>query len=429
MSVSRQAARLVAASPAIASAHFRAEADPYHPERNPAGYVNLGTAENRLAWDLLAPRLAAARRVTAQDTRYALLYGTGPLREAIAGFLSRCWHTQVDPENLLVVSGATAALDVIATTLCDPGQAIVVPAPYYGAFDVDLAGRSGARLVRAPLATGDRFRLDPAAVDRAVDEIKRDGACVRAVAVTSPGNPVGHVYPPQTLRALLDVTQRHGIHLIADEIYAHSVFGPEPFVSVLDPRVQAPDAARTHVVWGFAKDFALPGLKVGVLHTGSPQVRDAARALAYFAPVSTDTQHLLTALLADPSWADHFIAENLRRLRMSYASASDQLTEQGIAHIQASAGFSLWTDLSGWLAAPTFSAEATLWRHLFETARVNILPGKVFGCGAPGWFRICFAVDPALVREGVARIGHVLSALDAAAPGDQAQPSGSTLGS
>lgn len=428
MSVSRQAARLVADTPAIATAHFRAEADPYHPEHNPAGYINLGTAENRLAWDLLAPRLAGPRRVSAADTRYAPLYGTAALREAIAGFLARCWHTPVDPENLVVVSGATAALDVIGTTLCDPGEAIVVPAPYYGAFDVDLAGRSGALLVRAPLRAAGQFRLDADAVRHAIDGLNRDGMVVRAVAVTSPGNPVGHVYPAQTLRELIEVTQRHGVHLIADEIYARSVFGPEPFVSVLDPVVQPPGAELTHVIWGFAKDFALPGLKVGVLHTASAPVRAAARALAYFAPVSTDTQHLLCALLSDEDWVDTFIAANTRRLLVSYDCASDLLAAHGIGHVRAQAGFSLWVDLSRWLATATFAAEHTLWQHLFEAARVNILPGGVFGCGVPGWFRICFATDPALLRAGITRIRQVLSKLDTAVPSGPDGPDGRTPG-
>jgi aspartate/methionine/tyrosine aminotransferase len=414
MSVSRQSARLVAGSPVIASAHFRAEADPYHSRRNPTGYVNLGTAENRLAWDLLAPRLNGPRRVSADDTRYAPLHGMKALREALAGFLSKCWHVEVDPESLVVVSGATAALDVIATVLCDPGQAIIVPAPYYGAFDADLAGRSGARLILAPLAASGGFRLDLAAVDRVLGEARHDGLSVRAVAFTSPGNPVGHVHQARILRALLEVTGRHGVDLIADEIYAHSVFGPEPYVSVLDPRVQAAEDGRTHVVWGFAKDFALPGLKAGVLLAGRPEVRDAARALAYFAPVSADTQRLLCDLLTDVSWADQFIAENRRRLRESYASASRQLTEQGIPHVNASAGFSLWADLSGWLPAASFAAEDALWRYLSGTARVNVLPGRAFGCPEPGWFRICHATDPALVREGITRIGRLLSTIGAA---------------
>ena len=410
MSVSDQGSRLVSRSPIIADAHFRAEADPYHPERNPEGYVNLGTAENRLVRDLLAPRLHAPRQVTAEDTGYAPLHGTAALRRAIATSLSRCWHADVDPEDLIVVSGATAALDVIASTLCDPGQAIIVPAPYYAAFDTDLCGRSGARLIPVPSAASAGFQLDPLAVDQVLTETQRHGVVVRAIAVTSPGNPVGHVHPPGALRMLLDVARRNGLDLICDEIYAHSVFGPEAFVSVRDPLIRGTGGADgTHVIWGFAKDFALPGLKVGVLHTVNPQIKAGARAFAYFAPVSADTQHLLHELLTDQEWADSFIDQNRRRLGLAYSFAAHELAERGIPHIPVSSGFSLWIDLGGWLPARTFAAEDALWRHILDSGRVNVLPGGAFGCSEAGWFRLCYATEPRLVREGITRIERLLA--------------------
>ncbi|MGB6162235.1 MAG: aminotransferase class I/II-fold pyridoxal phosphate-dependent enzyme [Pseudonocardiaceae bacterium] len=409
--VSQRAARLAAQSPATATAHFRAQADPYHPERNPGGYLNLGTAESRLVWDLLEPRLVAPRPMRAQDTHYAPLHGGAELRKAIAVFLARCWRTAVDPENLVVVSGVTAALDVIASALCDPGDAIIVPAPYYSAFEVNLVGRSGARLIRAPRESAGGFQLDAAVIDRALEGARRDGVTVRAVVLTSPDNPVGHVYPARTLREVWEVARRYDVDLIVDEIYANSVFGPDPFIAALDPAVGAP-ADRTHVVWGFAKDFGLSGFKVGVLHTGHPEVRAAARALAYFTPVSTDTQFVVRELLADEDWVDGFIAEHRRRLGCSYDQVARLLTEWGIPYVAAGAGFSVWMDLGGWLEMPTFAAEQALWHSIWEATRVNILPGGVFACADPGWFRLCHPTGPAVVREAITRLGRYLSAID-----------------
>ncbi|HEY2764323.1 MAG TPA: aminotransferase class I/II-fold pyridoxal phosphate-dependent enzyme [Pseudonocardiaceae bacterium] len=409
--VSQRAALLAAQSPAIATAHFRAQADPYHPEHNPGGYLNLGTAENRLVWDLLAPRLTATRPVRAEDTHYGPLHGTPALRTAIAAFLGRCWRAEVDPDDLVVVSGATGALDVIASVLCDPGEAIIVPAPYYSALDVDLAGRSGARLIRVPLDGATGFRLDPAMIDRALSRARADGVTVRAVAVTSPDNPVGHVHPGRVLRELREVARRHDVDLIVDEIYANSVFGPDPFVGALDPVLGTEHAERVHVVWGFAKDFGLSGLKVGVLHTSHPEVRAAARALAYFAPVSTDTQRLLRELLAGQGWVGRFLAEHRNRLRRSHQRAAGLLTRYGIPQIPAGAGFSIWADLRSWLPAATFDAEQALWRHIWDVTRVNILPGGSFGCPDPGWFRICHTTDPAVVRDGINRLGEELGRL------------------
>ncbi|MFD8984689.1 aminotransferase class I/II-fold pyridoxal phosphate-dependent enzyme [Streptomyces sp. NPDC059564] len=411
--VSRQAARLLADTPAIAEAHFRAEAEPYEAHVRPDGYLNLGTAENRLLWDLLDDRLAALAALdpmTEATARYAPLHGTGLLRERVAALLSATCRTPLDADDLVVISGATGALDAIASVLCDPGEAIVVPAPYYGAFDTDLGGRSGARILPAPLDAADGFRLTAGAVERALKAAAAEGTTVRAVALSSPSNPLGEVHPPEVLAELLRVVRAYDVDLISDEIYAHALFGPHAFTSAADPTVNPDWAGRTHVVWGFAKDFGLPGLKTGVLHTRDPGVRDAARAMAYFAPVSTATQHTLAALLGDPAWVASFLAAGRRRLEDSYGHLVALLDAHGIPYAPAEAGFSVWLDLRRWLPGGGFEAEERLWRGLFETARVSILPGGAFRSPEPGWFRLCHTVPAPLVAEAVRRIAAHLAA-------------------
>ncbi|MGW6869852.1 aminotransferase class I/II-fold pyridoxal phosphate-dependent enzyme [Streptomyces sp. NPDC054904] len=415
--ISRQAARLLADTPAIAEAHFRAEAEPYDARLRPDGYLNLGTAENRLLWDLLRDRLAALPPMTEATARYAPLHGTDALRERIAALLSATCRTPLDADDLVVISGATGALDAIASVLCDPGEAIVVPSPYYGAFDTDLGGRSGARILPAPLSPDDGFRLTADAVDRALKEARSRGTTVRAVALSSPSNPIGEVHPPEVLADLLRVVREHDVDLVSDEIYAHAVFGGRPFTSAADPAVNPHWADRTHVVWGFAKDFGLPGLKTGVLHTRDPRVRDAARAMAYFAPVSTATQDTLVGLLADPAWVAAFLDAGRARLASSYGHLVALLDAHDIPYAPAEAGFSVWLDLRRWLPGTDFEAERRLWRALFETARVSVLPGGAFRSPQPGWFRLCHTVDAPLVAEAVRRIAaHLGPATAAPAP-------------
>jgi aspartate/methionine/tyrosine aminotransferase len=393
---SRTARLLAGDEPVIAAAHFEVEADRYGPD-NPGGYVNLGTADNRLVWDLLAPRLDLPARE--RDVHYGLPYGTAELRSSVATLLAPVWPG-VDPEDLVVVGGATAALDILASTLCDPGEAIMVPAPYYAAFDSDLTARSGARLVPVAMSSDAGFALDPAALDRALTVARREGVTARAVAVTSPSNPVGQVHSAAVLRDLVDVAATHSVDVIADEIYAHSTFGAE-FVSMVGNQA-------CHGVWGFAKDFGLSGLKIGVLHTRDPRVRAAARALAYFAPVSTHTQALVTHLLGDQGWVAEFLAESRRRLRVSATTTMDLLTAAGIGVVEPAGGFSLWLDLREHLTDDSFASEHALWQRILRSGRVNILPGKAFACPQPGWFRLCHAVDAGVVVTGVARLVQVL---------------------
>jgi aspartate/methionine/tyrosine aminotransferase len=403
--VSRRAAALSAHAPAIAAAHQRVERDPYDPQRNPSGYLNLGTAENRLMWDLLAPKVATAREIGPQDVRYGPLHGTPRLRAATAQLLSTTWHAPVDPNHLVVVSGASAALDIIASVLCDPGEAIIMPAPYYSALDVLFTGRSGARLVPAQLSPVSGFGLDASAIDQTIVRTRKEGITVRAVAITSPCNPTGNVHTAAALREVLAVAEHHGVDVIADEIYANSVFGDRPFAGVLDPVVRGASRARLHVIWGFAKDFGLSGLKVGVLHTEDPEVLAAATALAYFAPVSNDTQALLAGLLDDRDWVSLFLKESRSRLADSYQHAAGCLDDLGVPHVRPEAGFTIWADLSR--LSPDQVDEHQLWQRIMDEAKVNLVPGRAFGSPVPGWFRLCHTTDPGHVREALRRIGKL----------------------
>jgi 1-aminocyclopropane-1-carboxylate synthase len=407
--VSERARNLAAqGTPPIAAAHFRAQARPYHPEHCPDGYLNLGTAEQRLVWDLLEPILAGPRAVTAEDSHYGMVYGTPRLRERTADLLTRTRSVPFDPQDLIVVSGASVALDIAAAVVCDPGDAIIVPGPYYSGFDADLTGRSEARLIAVPGTPETGFRISAAAIAEAAERAKASGLRPRALALCSPTNPVGQVHTPQELRDVLKAAAEHDLDVITDEIYANGVFGTTPFTGVYGLPDSPLPPERVHTVWGFAKDFGVSGLKAGVLHTTGEPARTAARELAYFAPVSTDTQALLCSLLADAAWTEAFLAVSRSRLLKSYLHLTGLLAGIGVPSAPAEAGFSVWADLRRGLPAPGFEGEELLWRALIDRARVSVLPGAVFHSPEPGWFRICHPNDAATVAEAVKRIGRVL---------------------
>jgi aspartate/methionine/tyrosine aminotransferase len=389
-------------------AHFEAVTDPYHPENNPAGYVNFGTAENQLVWDLIEPVVMAPRPMVASDVNYHHLYGMVSLRAVVAEFLGRTHGASLDPEDLVIVSGASSALDILAYSLCEPGDGILVPTPYYNGLDTDFGGRAAARIIPVASSSVDGFALHVDALEAALRDARRDGVRVRAVALISPNNPLGQVYPADTITQVSEFAARHDLALIADEIYGCSVFGENGFRSALTLPADVIPPEQVHTVWGFAKDFALSGLKVGVLHTRHPEVRAAARELAYMSPVSTDTQVLLRRLLSDQAWTDSFLKENRHRLAESYQAAGTALGREGIPYLAADAGLFVWIDLRQWLTEPTVDAEHALWRTIFDQARVSISPGSIFQCAEPGWFRLCHPVDKADLQEGITRISAAL---------------------
>jgi aspartate/methionine/tyrosine aminotransferase len=163
-----------------------------------------------------------------------------------------------------------------------------------------------------------------------------------------------------------------------------------------------------HGIWGFAKDFGLSGLIVGVLPTRDPEVRTAARALAYLTPVSTHAQALVTNLLSDAGWVAEFLAENRRRLRASATAAMDLLAAGGIGYLEPAGGFSLWIDPHPYPPTVSAAAEHALWQRTPRSAPVKIRPGTAFACPEPGWFRLCHATDASTVTTGINRIIRAL---------------------
>ncbi|GAA1602284.1 pyridoxal phosphate-dependent aminotransferase [Kribbella sancticallisti] len=359
---------------------------------NPSGYINLGTAENHLLFDLLEPRLTAPRSITAADTHYQELAGSPSLRTALAAFLARrVFQTEVDPDDLVVLAGAGVALEVLAFALCEPGDGIVVPAPYFSGVDGALTGRTRAVIIPAPLDPANGFALTAEAVEQAI--LQAD-VPVRAVALLSPSNPLGHLYDEQTLRAIAEVTLKHGLHLIVDEIYALSVHHGEFFSCG-----QLAPSDRIHLIWGFAKDFALSGYKVGVLHTRNPDIRAAAQSQARLATPSSDTQVLLRDLISDEPWVDSSLKTARTRLLAAYDLTTTALTAAGIPYLPAQAGLFLYLDLR------TFEPEPA---RIFTEAKLNLTPGTSFHTAEPGWFRLCYATHPAAVTTAITRLAAVL---------------------
>lgn len=399
MTLSRRAVeRLRAGGGPPAAVHEKMAADPWSPD-NPDGYIDLAVAENRLLFDLLEPWLTGPRPVTAADTHYQPVAGSAGFVTELARFLSAQRGVEVPADQLMLFGGSSPALDAVSYAVCDPGDGIVVPSPYFPGLDHTLGGRAGARMIPAPMTNS--FRLTAEVVEKAI--VTADGP-VRAVALLSPHNPLGHVYDRATLTEVAEVTRDHGLDLISDEVYAGSVFDGD-FVSAAGLGVLPPD--RVHVVWGFSKDFGMSGLRVGVLSSGDPLVIETAGYLARLSTVSSDTQALLRSMLADGTFLEKFERTRRQRLADAYAMTTAALEDQGIEYAEAAAGLYVWIKLD----AETFEAEHEVWQRVLEIAKVNIVPGAAFHSPEPGWFRLCFSSDARAVRTGIARIGAaVLSA-------------------
>jgi aspartate/methionine/tyrosine aminotransferase len=384
--------------------HFAHAGDPWHEQTNPDGYVSLCIAENKLHNETLI-KILAEIQPPARVLGYDAMHGNAEFRNRLARFLERSFlGRSFTADQIVLLAGAGTVLEMLCYAICDAGDGVIIPTPSYAGFWFDLETRDELNVVTADCSSDDDFRLTPAILDQALENAK---CPVKALLFTTPNNPLGIVYSATQISEIVDWAKQRDVHLIVDEIYALSVFGERDFVSVasLHPEL----GQNVHIVWAFSKDFGASGLRCGVLISENESVINAVASMAYWATCSGHTQHLLSELVANDSVVDKFINDSQEKLRASYARVTRTLSSNGIPFIAAESAFFLICDLRGFLDAPTWAAERSLWRMLLDNANANLTPGEACRINEPGFFRLCYAAESSdAVEAAINRMGRVL---------------------
>uniref|UniRef100_A0A0D3G476 Aminotransferase class I/classII large domain-containing protein n=1 Tax=Oryza barthii TaxID=65489 RepID=A0A0D3G476_9ORYZ len=337
--------------------------DPYDPITNPQGVIQMGLAENQVSFDLLEeymrehPEASDCGAGFRENALFQDYHGLKSFRKAMASFMEtiRGGKARFDPDRVVLTAGATAANELLTFILADPGDALLVPTPYYPGFDRDLRWRTGVNIVPVSCDSAAGFQVTAGALRAAYDEAVAAGTRVRGVLITNPSNPLGTTAARGVLEGILDFVARHDMHLISDEIYSGSV------------------------------------------------------RMSSFTLVSSQTQRTLAAMLSDAAFAAAYVRSNRDRLRERHARAVAGLRRAGVACLRgANAGLFVWVDMRRLLGdgEATVAGELRLWRRVVAEAKLNISPGSSCHCREPGWFRVCFAnmsletLDVALHRLG-----------------------------
>ncbi|XP_048401051.1 1-aminocyclopropane-1-carboxylate synthase-like protein 1 isoform X2 [Stegostoma tigrinum] len=350
-------------------------ADKHDEDKNPNGVINLGTSENKLCFDLLS-------------------------------------------ERIVVVNGCGSLFSSLSAVLCDPGDKILLPSPYYGVIKDDIFHYSAVKplLVHLESKVTDEetrpFQLTVGKLENSMQIAKLQGTRVTAMILTNPHNPLGDIYSAKEMREFLEFANRYKLHVIVDEVYMLSIFGDvDSFQSVLSFD-KLPDPQRTHVMWGISKDFAASGIRVGTLYTENADVINALGQLASYHGVPGPTQHMVAQLLRDQDWINQvFLPTNRARLKSAHKCVANELTAMGIPFLNRHAGLYIWADFRKYLKDPTFEEEEKLLKQLVKN-KILLVNGKSFGCCEPGWFRIVFADETYRLQLGMQRLRKVLEEQD-----------------
>ncbi len=345
----------------------------------------------------------AAQRACAQPRfhKYTPAAGLPELRQAIAAKTARDSGYQVEPGQVLVTNGGKHAVYETFATLLDPGDEVIVPAPYWTTYPEAIALAGGVmRTVMTDEESGYQARLEDLEAART--------AATKALLFVSPSNPTGAVYPPDRVAAIGEWAAESGLWVITDEIYEHLVYGDAVFSSI---PVQAPRVADTCVVLnGVAKTYAMTGWRVGWM-IGPKDLIGAASNLQSHATsnVCNVAQAAALAAVSGDLSAVAVMREAFDRRRLTMTRMLNEIG--GVVCPEPRGAFYCYPSVKGLLGRqiagrrPQTSAE--LAELILDEAEVAVVPGEAFG--TPGYFRLSYALGDADLEEGIARVAKLLA--------------------
>ncbi|RIJ78250.1 pyridoxal phosphate-dependent aminotransferase [Nakamurella silvestris] len=347
--------------------------------------------------------VAAAVRATSDPAnhRYTPAGGLPDLKAAIAAKTLRDSGYQVDPGQVLVTNGGKQACYQAFATLLDPGDEVLLPAPYWTTYPeaIALAGGVTVPVVAGPdagyLVTVEQ--LEAARTPR-----------TKVLLFCSPSNPTGAVYPPEQVAAIGRWALGHGIWVIADEIYEHLVYAGAEHVSM---PVVVPELADTCIVVnGVAKTYAMTGWRVGWMIGPKDVIAAAGNLQSHLSSnVSNVSQRAaLEAVSGDLEAVARMREAFDRRRRLMVALLAEI---PGVTIPEPLGAFYAYPSVSGLigkeLAGVTVTSSAQLAALILEHAEVAVVPGEAFG--TPGYLRLSYALGDEDLEVGVRRMGAFLA--------------------
>jgi len=346
--------------------------------------------------------VAAAREACADPAnhRYTAVAGLPELRQAVAAKTTRDSGWAVEAAQVLVTNGAKQAVYNGFAALLDPGDEVLVPAPYWVTYPEAIRLAGGVPVV-VPTDERTGFRATVEMLEAA-----RTPA-TKVLLFVSPSNPTGAVYRAEEVDAVGRWAADNGLWVLTDEIYEHLVYGSHEFTSIAAvPGV----GARCVIVNGVAKTFAMTGWRVGWLVAPTPIVAGAANLQSHATSnvANVSQRAALAALTGDmgPVGVMRDAFDRRRRRMHELLSAIP-----GVSCPEPEGAFYAFPSFAGVLGRDvrgrTIDSTMTLAEVALDAARVAIVPGEAFG--APGYARLSYALGDGALEQGLVRLASLLA--------------------
>ncbi len=343
--------------------------------------------------------VAAASRAAHDPVNhhYSANPGLPQLREAVADYTARYSGVHADASEVVVTNGAKQAVFQTFAALIDPGDEVLLPAPYWVTYPAGLELAGGVTVpVPSTAASGFKVSVDD------LEAVRTDRTT--ALVFVSPSNPTGAVYSEDEARAIGEWARDNEIWVITDEIYQRLVYFTDVAPSIVDV---TPKLENWVIINGVAKSYAMTGWRVGWMVGPSDIIDAAARHQSHATSnVANVTQHAaLAALIGPQDTVEEMRLAFDRRRKLMHSMVSKI---PGFECIEPQGAFYVFPDVRAALGDRYPTSEA-LAEGILEEAGVALVPGESFG--TPGFLRFSYAVGEDEIERGVTQIASLIERL------------------
>lgn len=330
------------------------------------------------------------------ETKYTPASGTQALKEAVCYKMERDHGLKYSANQVIICCGAKHALYNLFQVICDPGDEVIIPAPYWVSYSEQVV-MTGAKAVIIPTNEQSGFKMTAAQFEAAITPK------TVALILNSPSNPTGAVYSKAELEAIAKIAVKHQVTVVSDEIYEQLIYEGEHF-SIASLGSEIKDL--TIVINGVAKTFSMTGWRIGYA-VGDAKIIKAMGDLQSHStsnPTTFCQAASVSALMRPPTVEIKTMVTEFEKRRDYMVETINQIP--GISCVKPNGAFYVFANLSGLIGKSAFGKTITdgdvFAELLLEHAKVAVVPGT--GFGAPEFMRLSYATSMANIENGLARI-------------------------
>ena len=334
---------------------------------------------------------AGVRAICDGKTRYTPAAGMIELRQAICDRVKADYGLEYEPTQAVVASGAKHMVYIALAALVDPGDEVIVPAPYWVSY-YEMVRLFGGVPVVVNVSEEQGFQLTPEQLEHAITDK------TKAIILNNPSNPTGAVYPKEALKAVADVCVKHDLYIISDEIYDKLVYDGVPFTSVaaLSDEIKA----HTILINGVSKTYAMTGWRVGYVAAPAKLLPSILKVHQYCSTCCPTFIHVGLANALDLPETEEAVCKMVdafAKRREVLIEGLDQIP--GITYVKPEGAFYAMVDVSAFgVDGDTFAAK------LLKEKHVAVIPGSGLGENCKDAVRISFAASEDTIRKATARM-------------------------